>query len=148
MPLIPFLAPDRARAIQREFGTPVFVYDLRTLEQQARRVLGFPNAFGLTARYAMKACPTAAVLRGLTDAGLHVDASSGYEVERALRAGVSAARIQLTAQQAPGNLKALVGQGVLFNACSIAQIRAFGELFPGREVSIRVNPGLGSQIRT
>ncbi len=144
MSLIPFLAPRRARAIQREFGTPVFVYDQSTLEHQARLALGFPNAFGLTARYAMKACPTAAVLRVLTDTGLHIDASSGYEVERALRAGVSAARIQLTAQQAPDNLKALVEAGVLFNACSIAQIRAFGELFPGRELSIRVNPGLGS----
>lgn len=144
MGLIPFLAPDRVRAIQREFGTPVFVYDQTTLEHQARLVLGFPNTFGLTARYAMKACPTAAVLRVLTDTGLHIDASSGYEVERALRAGVAPGRIQLTAQQAPDNLKALVEAGILFNACSVAQIRAFGELFPGRELSIRVNPGLGS----
>ena len=144
MSLIPLLAPDRVRAIQREFGTPVFVYDQSTLEHQARLALSFPSAFGLTARYAMKACPTAAVLRVLTDIGLHIDASSGYEVERALRAGVSAARIQLTAQQVPDNLKTLVEKGVLFNACSIVQIRAFGERFPGRELSIRVNPGLGS----
>lgn len=144
MSLIPFLAPEKARAIQREFGTPVFVYEQGELERQARLVLGFPNAFGLTARYAMKACPTAAVLKVLTDAGLHIDASSGYEVERALRAGVSAERIQITAQQAPDNLKVLVERGMLFNACSIAQIRGFGELFPGRELSIRVNPGLGS----
>lgn len=144
MSLVPFLTPERARAIQREFGTPVFVYDQRTLENQARLVLGFPNAFGLTARYAMKACPNGAVLRVLTEPGLHIDASSGYEVERALRAGVAPGRIQLTAQQAPDNLKALAGGGVLFNACSIAQIQAFGALFPGRELSIRVNPGLGS----
>ena len=44
----------------------------------------------------------------------------------------------------PDNLKALVTRGVLFNACSIAQIHAFGALFPGRQLSIRVNPGLGS----
>ncbi len=141
---IPFLSSERVRAIQREFGTPVFVYDQATLEGQARQVLAFPNAFGLTARYAMKACPTAAVIRVLADAGLHIDASSGYEAERALRAGVPTAHIQITAQETPANLRALVERGVLFNACSIAQIRAYGALFPGRSLSIRINPGLGS----
>ena len=144
MKWIPFLSEDITRSIQREFGTPVFVYDQRTLEQQARLVLGFPNAFGLTARYAVKACPTRAVLKVLTDAGLDMDASSGYEVERALQAGVSPENIQLTAQQVPDNLKELVQRGVLFNACSLAQIHTFGALFPGRPLSLRVNPGLGS----
>lgn len=144
MQLIPFLTEDKVRSIQRDFGTPVFVYDQKSLQQQARGVLAFPNAFGLTARYAMKACPTAAVLKVLTGAGLHIDASSGYEAARAIRAGVAPDRIQITAQQVPDNLKQLVEQGVLFNACSIAQIHAFGKLFPGRSLSIRVNPGLGS----
>ena len=140
----PFLSEDRARSIQRDFGTPVFVYDQKALVHQALLTLGFPNAFGVTARYAMKACPTGAVLRVLVDAGLHIDASSGYEVERALRASVSPTLIQLTAQEVPDNLKALVERGVLFNACSIAQIHAFGALFPGRSLSMRLNPGLGS----
>jgi diaminopimelate decarboxylase len=144
MELIPFLTEDNVRSIQRDFGTPVFVYDQRALEHQARTVLGFPNAFGLTVRYAMKACPTGAVLKVLAGSGLHIDASSGYEVERALRVGIPPERIQITAQQLPGDLKALVEKGVLFNACSIAQIHAFGSLFPGRSLSIRVNPGLGS----
>ena len=141
---IPFLSDDKARSIQREFGTPVFVYDQKTLEHQARLVLDFPNAFGLTARYAVKACPTGAVLKVLSDAGLHMDASSGHEAERALRAGILPERIQLTAQQVPENLKALVEAGVLFNACSIAQIHTFGALSRARQLSIRVNPGLGS----
>jgi diaminopimelate decarboxylase len=144
MKSILFLTQTKARSIQREFGTPVFVYDQKTLESQARLVLGFPNAFGLTARYAMKACPTSAVIKVLVNAGLHIDASSGHEVERALRAGVSPELIQLTAQQLPDNLKALVAKRILFNACSLAQIHAFGALFPGRELSLRVNPGLGS----
>jgi diaminopimelate decarboxylase len=144
MRTIPFLTEEEVRSIQREFGTPVFVYDQKTLEQQACSVLGFPNAFGLTARYAMKACSTGAVLKVLTDAGLHIDASSGYEVERALRAGIAPELIQLTAQQLPDNLKALVEAGIIFNACSIAQLRTFGMLFPHHQLSIRINPGLGS----
>ena len=33
---------------------------------------------------------------------------------------------------------------MLFNACSLHQLEAFGRLAPGREVSVRMNPGLGS----
>jgi diaminopimelate decarboxylase len=144
MRTIPFLTENQVHSIRRKFGTPVFVYDQKILERQAQLTLAFPNAFGLTVRYAMKACPTRAVLKVFTRAGLHIDASSGYEVERALRAGVPASRVQLTTQQTPDNLKSLVEMGMLFNACSIDQIQRYGMLFPEGELSIRVNPGLGS----
>ena len=139
-----FLSAEQAREVRRQFGTPIYVYDQRTLEAQADAVLNFPNAFGLTARFAMKALPNSAVIRILTRRGLHIDASSGYEAERAMRAGVPGAHIQLTAQEVPGNLKDLVDRGVVFNACSLNQLRRFGDLFPGRSVSVRINPGMGS----
>lgn len=144
MERLAFLTEDQVRHVQQHYGTPVFVYDQKTLERRAKEVLAFPNAFGLTARYAMKACPTAAVIQVLHRAGLHIDASSGYEVRRAMKAGVPAGHIQLTAQQLPHDLKELVGLGVRFNACSLRQLEEYGKLFPGTEVSVRINPGLGS----
>ncbi len=140
----PFLNDELARTLRGQFGTPVYVYDQRSLEEAAAAVLSFPNAYGLTARYAMKALPTAAILRVLSEAGLHIDASSGFEAERALAAGIAPEHIQITAQELPKNLKDLVIKGVRFNACSIHQLRIYGELFPGTEVCVRVNPGLGS----
>jgi len=139
-----FLASDEVRAVAREFGTPVYVYDQATLERHAADVLGFPNAYGLTVRYAMKALPTGAIVRLFAGLGIDIDASSGFECERALRLGVPPERIQITAQQLPSNLEDLVRRGVLFNACSLHQLAAYGRLFPGTEVSIRVNPGLGT----
>jgi diaminopimelate decarboxylase len=139
-----FLSAGEVRAVASDYGTPVFVYDESILRQRAADVLNFSNAFGMTARYAMKALPTAAVVQVLTDAGLHIDASSGFEAERALRAGVAPEKIQITAQEFPHNIKDLVRKGVLFNACSMNQLRAYGALFPGTDVSVRINPGLGS----
>jgi hypothetical protein len=46
MKLIPFLTKEKTRFIRQQFGTPVFVYDQRTLQQQAGLVLDFPNAYG------------------------------------------------------------------------------------------------------
>ena len=144
MERLSFLTPEQVRRIQREFGTPVYVYDQATLEAQARTLLAVPAPYGLTARFAMKALPSAAVVKTFVALGLHVDASSEYEVERALRYGVPPEKIQITAQEAPTNLKDLVARGVLFNACSLNQLRTFGKVAPEQHVSIRVNPGLGS----
>lgn len=144
MEKLSFLTAELVRRTQREFGTPVFVYDQAGLEAQARAVLAFPNAYGLTARYAMKALPCAAVLKVLSKTGLHIDASSGFEVERALRAGIAPGEIQLTAQQLADAFVEYVRKGVLFNACSMHQLDAYGKAFPGAEVCVRINPGMGS----
>lgn len=139
-----FLSEDQVRQVARTFGSPVYVYDEQTLLAQARALLNFPHAYGLTARYAMKALPSAAIIRIFSHAGLHIDASSGFEAERAMRAGVEPSHIQLTAQQMPESLRDLVSRGVLFNACSLHQLDTYGRLFPGSEVCVRINPGLGS----
>jgi diaminopimelate decarboxylase len=139
-----FLTPRQAAEVRDRFGTPCYVYDQASLDAAATRALAFPNAFGLTVRYAMKANPSAAVLKRFLALGLHVDASSDHEVERALRAGAPPARIQLTSQMPSRNLRAIVERGVLYNACSLHQLTELGKAFPGGDVSVRLNPGLGS----
>jgi len=138
------LQPREAEIVRERFGTPCYVYDQAALEAAARTALAFPAAYGLTLRYAMKANPNAAILGLFRDLGLHVDASSEFEVERALRAGFPAERIQLTSQMPPRRLAELVSRGTLFNACSLHQLESFAATCPGGELSIRVNPGLGS----
>ena len=100
-----FLSHNAVRKIAQQFGTPVYVYDEARLTQAAQEVLHFPNAFGLTARYAMKALPNGNILRLFDRLGLHFDASSGFEVERAMQAGIAAEKIALTAQELPQNFK-------------------------------------------
>lgn len=144
MEAVSLLTEKQVRSVQARFGTPTFVYSQEALEQQARQALAFPNPFGLTVRYAMKACPSAAVVRLLASLGLHIDASSGEEAWRAIRAGVPASHVQITSQQFPSEAEALVGAGVLFTATSLQQTHLFGQRFAGQALCLRVNPGLGS----
>ena len=139
-----FLSSEQVRSLQAQFGTPVYVYDEATLTQRAKEMLSFPNAFGLTVRYAMKALPNAAILRLFNTLGVAIDASSGFEAERAMRAGIAPEKIQITAQQIPEDLSALISKGVRYNACSLHQLRTYGKAFPGTALSVRINPGLGS----
>ncbi|MCB1179860.1 MAG: diaminopimelate decarboxylase, partial [Leptospiraceae bacterium] len=141
-----FLTPDLTRNIANKFGTPVFVYSQSEIENRCDIALGFPNAFGLTVRYAMKANPNASILKIMHKKGIHIDASSIHEVYRAIAAGFEADRILLTSQQSPteDELKDIISKGVSFNACSLYQLELYGKIFSGNEVSVRINPGLGS----
>jgi diaminopimelate decarboxylase len=139
-----FLDYATAHIVSDSFGTPIYVYDQKSLEANAAAVLKFPNAFGLTARYAMKASPNGSILKIFAKAGLHIDASSGHEVHRAMAAGIPARHISLSAQELPVDLSDLLDAGIQLNACSLAQLERFGQIKPGGQVGIRINPGAGS----
>lgn len=141
-----FLNPETAFRIREEIGTPCYVYDEASLRSVAAKVSDFPNAFGLTARFAMKACPNANILRLFKSMGLKIDASSIYEAERAVAAGFDASDISLSTQEFPTDdrLLSLVAKGMSVNACSLNQLERCGMLFPNAKVGLRFNPGLGS----
>lgn len=139
-----FLDPTQVRQLAAEFGTPLYVYSEEELRQRAEETLAFPNAFGVTVRFAMKACPNRNILKLFSGMGLHIDASSGWEVQRAMAAGIPAEQISLSAQQLPANMGELLDLGMVFNATSLHQIHQVGAVRPGWDIGVRFNPGLGS----
>src|SRR5687768_11375509 len=141
---MPLLTADQAARVRERFGTPCYVYDAAALETTARHLLVFGAPYGFTLRYAMKANPSRGVLTLFRDLGLHIDASSDWEVERALAAGFTPAQIQLTSQMPSRRVKEHASRGVLLNACSLHQLELFGQAAPGHEIAVRMNPGLGS----
>lgn len=121
-----FLNNKLVRELKESYGSPIYVYDENSLVSQATKALSFPNAFGLTVRYAMKASPNAAILHIFKSLNVNFDASSGYEIERAVKAGVSPSSISLSSQELPHNFKELIESGIEFNACSLNQLESFG----------------------
>ena len=93
-----FLSTDQVRNIASEFGTPLYVYSQQEIEKRCDIALSFPNEYGLIARYAMKANPNSTILKIMRRKGIHIDASSIYEVERALAIGFKPEEIMLTSQ--------------------------------------------------
>ena len=124
-----FIDTKTARALAEQFGTPIYVYDEKTLRENAEKCLAFPHEFGLKVRFAIKACPTAAVLKLFNSMGLYFDASSVFEVYRAMRAGVPAEKISLSTQELPLDFEKVIKLGIQFNACSLDQLERFGRAF-------------------
>jgi diaminopimelate decarboxylase len=141
---ISFLSPEVALKAKELYGTPCFIYSEQTLKSKASEFLAFPNAYGLTVRYAMKAASNRTILKLFDALGLHFDASSGFEVERLLLAGVKPSKISLSTQELPKNIEELVAQGVSVNLCSLSQVEYFARYLPKEPIGLRFNPGLGS----
>ncbi len=137
-----FLTERQVRGIAKK-KTPIFVYSRTKLVENAKKAQAFKAPYGLTVRFAMKSNPHSEILKLFIGRGLNIDASSGYEAERAIKAGVPPGSIQITGQELPKNLSDLLQLGVRFTACSLHQLQEYGRVAPGSDVGVRINPGSG-----
>ncbi len=127
----------------RQFGTPLFVYDATRIIERIADLSCFD-----TVRYAQKACCNLAILDFMRRRGVVVDAVSAGEIYRALWAGF------VPGGHPPGivytadifdrdSLNLVVAHNIHVNAGSPDMIRQLGEVAPGRQITLRINPGFG-----
>ena len=77
--------------------------------------------------------------------GLHIDASSDFEVERAIAGGIRAGRDPAhLADAVAAARRARPAAASSTTRAPLHQLDSFGRVAPGREVSVRMNPGLGT----
>jgi diaminopimelate decarboxylase len=129
--------------LAREFGTPLYVYDAAKILERLEDLKAFD-----TIRYAQKACSNLAIVDFLRRHGATVDAVSAGEVRRALAAGY-------TPEGTPPpivycadifdaeSLDLVVRKNVHVNCGSPDMIDQLGARAPGREITLRINPGFG-----
>lgn len=141
-----FLAPDEVARIAGTYGTPVFVYDLKSLKRYTRYFQAIPNAYGLDVRYSVKANPNKTILQIFDRLGTKFDVSSIWEAARVVGAGIDPRKVLFTGQEASDGWMELCEAGMEFDAGSLRQLEEFGTAFPGRDVSVRFNPGFGSGL--
>jgi diaminopimelate decarboxylase len=121
------------------FGTPSYVYDLGLILQKVDQLRAFD-----TIRYAQKACSNIGILDRLRAAGVLVDAVSAGEIGRALKAGYKPSEIVYTADVFDRDaLDLVVEHHIPVNVGSPEMIDQLGERAPGRNITMRINPGFG-----
>lgn len=134
---------DELLALAAERG-PVYVYDAETLDRAADSVrsLGvFDRVF-----YSVKANAHAGVLSRLEAAGLGFECVSAPELEHVASVfpGLDSARLLFTPNFAPAaEYRRAYELGAWVTIDSLHPLRAWPELFRGREILVRVDPGRG-----
>jgi diaminopimelate decarboxylase len=136
---------------KEKFGTPMYLYDQRLIDEKCRQVRSMPHAYGIGVRYAMKANSNKTILKTIGDQNIAIDASSLNEAKRAHMAGISLDKIMLTTQDVPLDqerkaLERLMLKGLKYNVCSLRQLFLIGDFARKHALplSIRIHPGVGS----
>jgi diaminopimelate decarboxylase len=146
-----FVAGRDAEALAREHGTPLFVYDLVRIEEQARSLVDAFERVGapFRLRLALKAQREPEVLAFVRSLGfIGLDVCSPREVDHALEHGWEPAEISFTGTNlSERDLNAIVPTGVHVNLDLLSQLERFGRRAPGSNVGIRVNPRVGASSR-
>jgi diaminopimelate decarboxylase len=146
-----FVAGRDAEALAREHGTPLFVYDLVRIEEQARSLVDAFERVGapFRLRLALKAQRDPEVLAFVRSLGfIGLDVCSPREVDHALEHGWEPAEISFTGTNlSERDLNAIVPTGVHVNLDLLSQLDRFGRRAPGSNVGIRVNPRTGASSR-
>lgn len=129
--------------LAEQFGTPCYVYDMKTIEERVADLHAFDAI-----RYAQKALSNIAILHRLRELGVVVDAVSAGEIGRALKAGFTPdshpAGIVYTADIFDAAaLDLVVEQNIPVNCGSPDMIDQLGQRAPGRNIALRINPGFG-----
>ncbi|MFZ5478558.1 MAG: bifunctional aspartate kinase/diaminopimelate decarboxylase [Myxococcota bacterium] len=121
--------------------TPAYVYDTPTLREAARRLRGLASADHVW--YAVKANPNADVLRVFAEEGLGFECVSAGELAH-VREAVPGSPILFTPNFAPaGEYAAAFEAGAHVTVDNLWALEAWPELFRGRDVLLRVDPGHG-----
>lgn len=129
-------------AAAKKHGTPLYLYDRAIIECRCRDLR---NAFpGVVIHYAMKANSNPEVLAVIRKQGIGIEAVSGGELRRAKAAGFPKDDISFTCSNvAPEELSFAAKHAGRVYLDSLHQIESWGRLRLGKEVSLRINQGIG-----
>jgi diaminopimelate decarboxylase len=143
-------AGNLVKDLAAEHGTPTFVYSGQRIESNIQRLKKALDATALQNRYtilyAMKANRFRPLLQFLQQQGsVGIDACSPNEVAHAVECGFRPEEISFTAGSLSQNDVTRLGEfpGLFMDCDSLHAIKAWGELKPGSEIGIRVNPAMG-----
>lgn len=142
------LNKELLESLAAKVGTPYWVIDAATLRRRIREVLAVCREAGVQPRFAMKSLSNTRVLKEMRAHGVWIDAVSGNECLRALRAGYPAGNnppeIMLTADVFRDNaLEVVLKHNLLINIGSPGMIDTLARVGYKGPVVIRLNPGFG-----
>lgn len=139
-----------AAELVKEFGTPLYVLDEKTLRERSREYkTSFKSRYPNTEIiYAAKAFCSTAILKIMQDEGLGADVVSGGELQTALKAGMNPRKIYFhgnnkSAAEIEMALKSSVGRIVVDNFDELKRLDDISIRTGMRaDCLIRVNPGI------
>lgn len=138
------LPSDLLVSIAKEYGTPVYVYNLEKIKSQYQRLMQAFAGQHVRFFYASKALTNIHILKYIHSLGASVDCSSINEVRLARYAGIPPEKILYTSNSiAFDEIEETKNEGVSINIDSLSNLNKFGKKFGNTyPVGIRLRPNV------
>lgn len=134
-----------AESLIKEYGSPLYVYEAKTIRDRAERLTKAINFKNKMIKYACKANTNIEIMKILKEYDTGVDAVSPGEIFAALTAGYRPEDILFTVTNPSWDeIQYAIDRKVLVNLDSLSVLSRFGREFPGYEVCVRINPDVGA----
>lgn len=142
---IDYFKGNNPEDIVKEYGTPLYLYHEETIRDRMKSVAGVITKYKYTANYSVKANTNIHILKIAREEGINCDAMSMGEIKMLEAAGFPYDRIFFV----PNNVSVeemqyAIDKGIMTSLDSLSQLEQFGELNPGGECAVRINPGVGA----
>ncbi|OIP29458.1 diaminopimelate decarboxylase [bacterium CG2_30_54_10] len=135
--------------LQREFGTPLYIYDRQIIDEQAECLKeAFSSCFPkLHIFYAVKANTNLSLIRLLRKHGFGAEVISGGEILTARKLKVPGSEIMFTSSsKSPWEIELAIKEGAVLNVDSLDELNqvevAASRARKTARISFRVNPGV------
>src|SRR5674476_899339 len=128
-----------------KYGSPLYVYDEEILRQRCRELRSLLKYPAFRVNYSAKANTNVELLKIIRDEDLDVDAMSPGEMYLEMKAGFTSDRIMFIGNNVSREeIQYAVDRGIYISVDSLSQLSLLGEINPGGEVCLRLNPGIGA----
>ena len=126
-----------------KLGTPVYIYDSKIIKEKCRELK--KNLPGVNLYYACKANTNPEIIKLIYNEGFGIETVSPGEIKIAHKAGIPISKITFTCGSIDEKeLVSVVKQGIRVHLDSLHQVEIFGQNFPGKEISVRLNLNIGA----
>ncbi|HEY4503236.1 MAG TPA: diaminopimelate decarboxylase [Candidatus Paceibacterota bacterium] len=129
--------------ITKETGTPIYLYDSLIIQSKCRELS--KNLPGMNLYYACKANTNPEIIKIIYKEGFGIETVSPGEIRIAKKADVPVSKIIFTCSNiSEQELTSVIKQGIKVHLDSLQQVLVVGKNFPGTEISVRLNQGIGA----
>lgn len=140
-----FINDKIAFELIEKYGSPLYVYDEKTLRERCREIHDLLPEQNLRVNYSAKANSNLEFLKIVNDEDLNVDAMSPGEIYVQMAAGFTPDRIFYIGNNVSAEeMKYAAEKGITVSVDSLSQLELFGKVCKGSKVAVRFNPGVGA----
>jgi len=139
-----WLSNEKIFELTEKYGTPLYVYDEKTLRSSCKDMLGLLPGMNFEASYSAKANTNIELLKIIRDEGLSADAMSAGEIYMLEKAGFTSDSIFFIPNNvSEEEMRYAIERDILISADSLSQLEMYGRINEGGKVAVRFNPGHG-----